>query len=101
MEYTIEAFVEKLLKEKGMTGLSPEVMAQLKSDLADRAETLINAEIVANLPKDKLSEFDALLESGGEEEVQDFCQKNIPNLAEVTAGALLKLQKAYLGGVKS
>ena len=98
MEYTIDAFVDKLLLEKGTSGLSPEVMSQLKTDLADRAEDMINAEILANMPKDKLEEFEKKLDEENDEEIQKFCREHIANLDEVIASALVKLQKIYLTG---
>lgn len=96
MEYTISAFVDKLLQEKGITGLSDEVMAQMKSDLADRAENMINANILANMPKDSLEEFEKKLDEENDEETQIFCREHIPNLDQITADALVKLQKIYL-----
>lgn len=96
MEYNIAHFVESLLQKKGITGLSDDVMAQMKSDLVERAENMINAEILAHMPKDSMEEFEKKLDEGNTEETQVFCKKNIPNLDEVTAGALVKLQQIYL-----
>ena len=96
MEYTISAFIDKLLKEKGVTGLSDEVMTQMKSDLVERAENMVNANILANMPKDSLEEFEKKLDEGNDEEIQIFCRKNIPNLDQITSDALVKLQKIYL-----
>lgn len=96
MEYTITNFVENLMQKKGITGLSDDVMTQMKNDLAERAENMINAEILNNMPKDFLEEFEKKLDEGNAEEIHAFCQKHIPNLDEVTAGALVKLQQIYL-----
>lgn len=96
MEYTINAFVNKLLQEKGISGLSTEVMDQLRSDLVERAENMIKAEILAQMPKDKLEEFEKKLDKESDEKVQKFCRENIANLDEVIAKALVKLQKIYL-----
>ena len=63
MDYTISAFAEKLLQEKGISGLSQEVMDQLRDDLVDRAENIINAEILANMPKEALGEFEEILKT--------------------------------------
>jgi hypothetical protein len=96
MEYTISAFVDKLLQQKGISGLSDEVMAQMKSDLIDRAEDMINANILVNMPKDFLEEFEKKLDEGNDEETQIFCRKHIVNIDQVIADALVKLQKIYL-----
>lgn len=96
MQFTIEAFVEKLLQEKGVTGLEPEVMTQLKQDLIDRAENMINAEILANMPESALPEFEQVLDSESEEQIKEFCSKHIPNMDEVVSKALLNLKNTYL-----
>jgi hypothetical protein len=96
MEYTIDSFVESLLIKKGVTGLSDEVFAQMKEDLIERAEDMINAEILANMPENCLEEFDKLLDEGDSDKIQIFCAEKIPNLDEVTAGALINLHKLYL-----
>lgn len=96
MEYSINAFVDKLLQEKGVTGLPTEVMEQLRSDLVVRAENLINAEILANMPESLLDDFEKKLNGGNDEEIQVFCKQNIPNLDEVVANALIKLKNIYL-----
>ncbi|MEI6843202.1 MAG: DUF5663 domain-containing protein [bacterium] len=96
MEYTISNFVDRLLLEKGVTGLSAEVMTQLKSDLEDRAEEMVNAELLAHMPEDHLEEFEKVIDGGDEEKIQAFCREKIENLDEVVAGALVRLQKMYL-----
>ena len=96
MEYTISSFVDKLLETKGVTGLSAEVMEQLKSDLVERAENIINAEILANMPKDNLEEFEKLIDADDDEALQSFTKEKIPNIDEVVAGGLVKLQNIYL-----
>ena len=96
MEYTIDTFVTKLLQEKGITGLPEEVMDQMRNDLAQRAQRLIDAEILAHLPENQLETFEQLLDSGSEESLQLFCRQQIPNMDEVVAQALVTLQKTYL-----
>ncbi len=96
MEYTISSFVDRLLEEKGVSNLPPKVVEQMKSDLHERAEDLVNAEVLSAMPKDKLEEFEAKLDSGSEDDIQAFCKSHIPNLDEVVAGALLKLRNKYL-----
>ena len=97
MKYDLNSFVNKLLLEKGISGLSPEVMDQLRSDLVERAENIINAEILANIPKDDLAEFEKKLDEGNDSETQAFCNKHIKNMDEVVANGLIKLKNLYLG----
>lgn len=97
MQFTIEAFVSKLLEEKGVTGLEPEVIEQLKQDLIERAENIVNAEILNNMPESALEDFNKILDDGSEEDIQKFCSDHIKNLDEVVAGGLIKLKNIYLG----
>lgn len=96
MEYTLIAFVDKLLEEKGVSGLPTEVMDQLRNDLITRAENIINAEIFAHMPKEALEEFEKILDTEDEDTIRIFCSKHIPNMDEVVAGALMKLKNIYL-----
>ena len=95
---TLESFVEKLLIEKGMGGLDPEVFAQLQADLADRLETLINAEILKRIPEDNLAEFDKLLDGEDEQALHNFCHVHIPNMEQMVAEVLIDARQAYLVG---
>jgi ABC-type uncharacterized transport system involved in gliding motility auxiliary subunit len=96
MEYTISAFVDKLIQEKNIHGLSDEVMIQIKNDLVERAENIINANILANMPEEFLEEFEKKLDEGNDEEIQLFCRKHISNIDQIIADSLFKLQKIYL-----
>ena len=93
---TIESFVGKLIEEKGFSGLDNEVMNQIKIDLMERVEDRINAAILENMPKDKLEEFDSLLDSADSREIQMFCQNNIANLDEIIAQTLVDFRNIYL-----
>lgn len=96
MDYTIEAFVEKLLKEKGISGLDDATMRQLRDDLVVRVENITNSLILENMPKDKMDDFEKILDSGNEKDVQEFCKLNIPNMEELVSTGLLKLRSLYL-----
>ena len=99
MEYSIDSFVDQLLREKGVVDVSEEVMVQLKSDLIARVEDLINAEIIARLPENLLPEFEAVLDNSSDEEIQAFCSSYIENFDEVIAEVLVRFRKIYLGGL--
>lgn len=96
MNQTIESFINQLIIDKDIRDVNEEVMTQIKSDLYDRAEDVINSHILKNIPEDKLGEFGALLDSGSDDEIQKFCSSTIPNLDAVVAGALLSFRDIYL-----
>lgn len=93
----IEKFAEQLLKEKNLSVEDPDVLTELKNDLVDRVEGHINATVLENMPPEKIEEFEKIVESGNEVEIQEFCQRHISNLDEVVAKALLRFRSVYLG----
>ena len=93
---SIEIFVGKLVEEKGFSEIDSEVVVQIKKDLLDRVEDCINAAILEHMPKNKMKEFDALLDSANEKEIQAFCSDNIENLNEIIAEALMRFRETYL-----
>ena len=93
-----DQFIDELVNAKGLTNLEPEVLEQLKKDLADRLEDRINAVILEKIPPEKLEEFEKLLDTAADQEMQEYCQQNIPDLDQAIAGALLEFKNTYLGG---
>lgn len=92
-----ELFVDRLVEEKNLTNVDPEVLKELKSDLVKRVEDRVNAMIIERLPAEKLPEFEKLLDGGDNAAIQSFSETNIPNLPEVIAAELLAFRQTYLG----
>jgi len=92
----LSIFAENLLKEKGLDNIDPEIFAQLRQDLRDRLEDRINVAIAGNIPPEKLSLFEKLLDQSNEEEIQSFCKRNIYDIEEITASELAEFRKTYL-----
>jgi wyosine [tRNA(Phe)-imidazoG37] synthetase (radical SAM superfamily) len=92
----ISLFIDRLMEEKKFENISAEVLEQIKEDLTGRVEDRINAATLENMPKEKLEEFNELLDTANSEEIQQFCHKNIPNLDEVIAKELLNFRTIYL-----
>lgn len=90
-------FVNKLVEEKKLENVSPEVLEQVKLDLEERLDERINVMILDRMPSYKIEEFEKILDSKSEEEIQQFCQENIPGLEELVASELLDFRKTYLG----
>ncbi|EKD33189.1 MAG: hypothetical protein ACD_76C00073G0004 [uncultured bacterium] len=96
---TLESFVDKLIVEKGLSNLEPDVLEQVKKDLIVRAEQRINAEIIAALPPEKLEEFEQMLSKGaGDEEKQLFLSQHISDMPTIVASALMQFRNTYLIG---
>lgn len=96
-DLNLEQYVDKLLSEKQLPDLGPEVIAQMKSDLLSRVEDRINAALIEHLNSDQMKEFDTLLETNNEAEVQEFLKRSIPDLETVIATALINFRAIYLG----
>lgn len=92
----ISQFIDRLIEEKALDGIGPEVVEQIKEDLADRIEDRINTAILANMPPSHLEEFDKILDNGDEEKIQLFCQSNIPELDNIVANELMNFRNTYL-----
>jgi hypothetical protein len=93
----IEEFISRLIVEKKIVGVSEAVLNQMKTDLYQRVEDLINASILRRVPQTKLGEFQDVLETGSDEDVQKFCKEIIPDIDSVVAQTLLSFRNTYLG----
>ncbi|MFZ2975108.1 MAG: DUF5663 domain-containing protein [Candidatus Moraniibacteriota bacterium] len=92
----LETFVSLLIEEKGFENVDPEIEEQLKADLLKRVEDRINVAIINNLPKEKMTEFNELLDNANQDEIQDYCNKNISGLDEIIAQELMSFRATYL-----
>ncbi|MFA7208877.1 MAG: hypothetical protein WC120_01195 [Parcubacteria group bacterium] len=93
---SLSEFVKDLIRSRGLDNLDYEIVVQLKADLRDRAESRVNAAILANLPPEKVEYFEKLLDQSSPDEVQSFCQRNIYGLDEIIANELAKFRTTYL-----
>lgn len=95
-EEQINMFLDKLLAEKGMTGLDQEIYEQLRKDLYSRVEDRLNAAILDSLPKHVWPDFEKLLDQKEQKPIHDFLEKHIPDLQTVIASTLLSFRSVYL-----
>ncbi len=96
VQESMNKFVEDLMKHNNWSNLDKEVIDQMKTDLMERLEDRINAAILSKMPEDKLDEFNKLLDSGTDDELQDFIKANISDLENVIATELINFQKLYI-----
>ena len=95
-----DEFVERLIVEKNFPELTPEVHAQIKSDLLAQLNRSIKVRLVEALPDDKAKEFMAMLDKNppsSPDETQKFIADNIPDLNNFMSQILLDFRKTYLG----
>ena len=93
---SIDNFVGQLVEDKGLGYLEPEVLEQVKQDLAERVEERVNAVVLEKMPPDKLEFFEKLLERSNQDEIQSFCARNIPDIDKAIAAELVEFRKTYL-----
>lgn len=91
-------FVDRLVEEKKFPeSLEKEVIDQIKADLLSRVENRMKAVIISNLTPEKLEEFNKLSEDNiSDEDMQNFCAENIPNLSQLIASELIIFKQKYL-----
>lgn len=93
----IEQFIEKLTVDAGMSEkLDAETLVGLKKDLKERLENRIKAMILSQVPAQKLSEFESLIDSGDESSTQKFCNENIVDFPELLAAEFLNFRNRYI-----
>jgi hypothetical protein len=95
---SLDKFIDHLIEEKKFGKLDPDIKTQIKKDLIDRLEGVVNAKLILALPPDKLAEFEKLLaQDASQTAVDKFLKDNIPNLELYLAGTLADFRKKYLG----
>lgn len=96
-ESQLKEFATNLVKQKKFENLDQEIFDMLVSDVYDRLEERVNAVMLANIPGNKVEEFEQILSSGNKEAIADYTVKNIPHLQKILTESLLEFQKTYLG----
>ena len=95
----LDVFVERLLAEKALPGVSDEVKVQLVADLKQRLLDQINRALIDALPEEKLGAFNDLLddEATSDDQVQRFVAESGVDAQAVTLETMLRFSELYLG----
>ena len=95
----LDEFIVNLLKEKGVTGLDPEVEKSLKEEMRTRLNGQINRSAIEQLSEDKAAELVEHLKDPKftNEDFGKFMQDSGVDLVETTTNALLAFRSLYLG----
>ena len=95
----IDNFIDTILKEKGITGLEPDVESDLKAEMKERLLGQINKAAVMELSEEKAAELAELVDKPDftNEKMTEFMQNSGVNLTNVVADTMIKFRSFYLG----
>lgn len=98
-EPELERFINEILDEKQLPGVTPEVRIQLVTDLKERLLDQINRALITALPEVKIVEFNTLLddETVSDESIQQFIADSGVDVQKVTLQTMLRFSELYLG----
>lgn len=95
----LDDFVRQLIAEAYTRPIAPDVMAELKQDLLDRATDRINRRMIDAMDDATAERFNKLLDMDPPPaEVTRFVEYNVPNKGYVAAQALQEFRESFLGG---
>lgn len=99
MEEQLIPFVDQLLKEKNLSGMTEEVFKQLRSDMAYDLRRQIDRALIEALPDEKLDEFNGLIGNTEttEADLQQFMVDSGIDSVTIIAHTMSKFRDFYLG----
>jgi len=94
----LDKFINDMLSDKDLSGVSDEARGYLLEDLKNRLLDQVNRALIDALPEDKNAEFDALLdnESVTDIQVQQFIIDSGVDVQKIAAKAMLLFRDLYL-----
>ena len=93
----IKTFIDEIIEEKGFDTSNSGYINKVRQNIENTVADTIDAAILTNLPKDKLSDFENLLDKEAtDEEIKSFINTNIPNIDFVIGQALAEFKDIYL-----
>ncbi|MDR3298111.1 MAG: hypothetical protein LBT19_01940 [Candidatus Nomurabacteria bacterium] len=95
----VEQFIDQLITDKGVSGLTDEVRAELKTDLTQRLVDQIDRAVIDALPEEKAIELSERLddENFGDDQVNDFVRESGIDVQNIALQTMLKFRELYLG----
>ena len=95
----LDQFVNQLIEDKNITGLTPEGREQVANELKELVTDEINRAVLTAMPDSKLDELSALMDSGDftSDDMQKFIAESGVDLKQITTETLLYFRAFYLG----
>lgn len=99
MEEQLIPFVDDLLKQKNLSGMTEDVYMQLRSDMAHDLRQQIDRALIEALPDDKLDEFNGLISNSEttEADLQQFMVDSGIDSVTIIARTMNRFREFYLG----
>lgn len=92
-------FVDQIITDKGISGLTDEVRVTLREDLVQRLMTQIDRAVIDALPEEKAIELSQKVddENFGDEAVQEFVRGSGVDVQRIALETMLTFRDLYLG----
>lgn len=95
----VEQFIDQLITDKGVSGLTDEVRAELRTDLTQRLVDQIDRSVINALPEDKAIELSEKLDDDnfGDEQINEFISNSGVDIQRISLETMVKFRELYLG----
>lgn len=98
-EEVLSLCLDKMITDKKENaGLDPAQRAQLKKELRERLDDMVNEAMIAAIPDDKIIELDERMKEGmTDKQIEDFLMNSGADFEGAAVQAVAALRKEYLG----
>lgn len=98
MPHDISSFVAWVIDQHPESStIPPDEKAIIQKDFEDKLDRMVNTALLAEMPPEKLEQFNQLLDQDSEEQIQQFVEQAVPHHQDVVMGVLTDFAKMYLG----
>ena len=98
MPEQIKAYLEKLLADKGIKGISPELAADMVESLYKRLQAYLFTDLTKNISAALAKELNQKMEQGllSEEQALEWLTGRVKNINEILAKSMIEFRDIYL-----
>jgi hypothetical protein len=94
----VHAYLEGILKDSGMTGLTKEQREEMIQELASRLNMFLIGEIIDHMPAKYLEAFTKMHEQNRPQaEINRFIEEHVPNAKQVFSDIFVKFRELLVG----
>ena len=98
MPEQIKAYLEKLLADKGIKGISPELAADMVESLYKRLQAYLFTDVVKNLSQADAQELNQKIEQGEltPDQSLEWLKSRVKNISKILADSMAEFRNIYL-----